>query len=153
MGESFSPSFWRTTPWMESVEQHFLHPVDRFHQHDEYILYQSSIYRVKLFVMRRQRTIKAPTIQKSTGNVFEDIGFAKPKAKRLALLSALAIEVEKYIKGQNLTQAEAAGLFGVTQPRNSNLLNGKFHLFSIDTLIEMLLRAGIQVNIGVKKAA
>ena len=138
---------------MESIERYFLHPVDRFHQHDEYILYQSFIYRVKLLVMRRQRTTKAPTFRKSTGNVFKDVGFSKPEAERLALLSALAIEVEKYIKGQNLTQAEAAGLFGVTQPRISNLLNGKFHLFSIDTLIEMLLRAGIQVNIGVKKAA
>ncbi len=85
--------------------------------------------------MKRQRATKTPIIRKSTGNVFEDIGFAKPEAGRLAMLSTLAIEVEKYIKDHNLTQAEAAARFGVTQPRISNLLNGKFHLFSIDMLI------------------
>lgn len=103
--------------------------------------------------MKKHQARKIPNIRKSSGNVFEDIGFTKPEAERLALLSTLAIEVEKYIKGQNLTQAEAAKRFGVTQPRISNLLNGKFHLFSIDTLIEMLLRVGIKVKIGIKKAA
>ena len=100
-----------------------------------------------------QQKRKSKKLYKSSGNVFEDIGFAKPEAERLALLSMLAIEIEKYIKAHNLTQAEAARRFAVSQPRISNLLNGKFHLFSIDTLIEMLLRVGIQVKIGVKKAA
>jgi len=103
--------------------------------------------------MKKQHPRKNPIIRKSTGNVFEDIGFAKPEAERLAMLSTLAIEVEKYIKDHELTQTEAAIRFGVTQPRISNLLNGKFHLFSIDMLIEMLLRVGIQVKIDVKKAA
>ena len=103
--------------------------------------------------MKKKRVQKKSSIHQSTGNVFTDVGFSRPEAERLALLSALAIEVEKYIRDHNLTQAEAAGRFSVTQPRISNLLNGKFHLFSIDTLIEMLLRVGIQVKLGIKKAA
>ncbi len=103
--------------------------------------------------MKRQSTTKAPTIRKSSGNVFKDIGFSKPEAERLALLSSLAIKIERYIRNHSLTQAEAAKRFGVTQPRISNLLNGKFHLFTIDTLIEMLLRVGIRVKIGIKKVA
>jgi predicted XRE-type DNA-binding protein len=103
--------------------------------------------------MKKHQVRKTSSIHKSSGNVFEDIGFPTPEAERLALLSMLAIEIEKYIKAHNLTQAEAARQFAVSQPRISNLLNGKFHLFSIDTLIEMLLRVGIQVKIGIKKAA
>ena len=49
--------------------------------------------------------------------------------------------------------AQAAKRFGVTQPRMSNLMGGKFHLFSIDSLVEMLARAGMKVSVKLKKAA
>jgi predicted XRE-type DNA-binding protein len=38
-------------------------------------------------------------------------------------------------------------LFGVTQPRISNLVRGRIDLFSIDTLVGMLARAGIHVEV------
>jgi len=46
-----------------------------------------------------------------------------------------------------LTQAQAAALFGVTQPRISDLVRGKIDRFSIDTLIAMLGHAGVRVQI------
>jgi predicted XRE-type DNA-binding protein len=46
-----------------------------------------------------------------------------------------------------LTQAQAADLFGVTQPRISDLVRGKIDRFSIDTLIAMLGHAGVRVRI------
>jgi predicted XRE-type DNA-binding protein len=48
-----------------------------------------------------------------------------------------------------MKQAEAAKLLGVTQPRVSDLYKGKIHLFSIDTLVEMLGRAGVHVKLVV----
>jgi predicted XRE-type DNA-binding protein len=57
------------------------------------------------------------------------------------------IEVRKLIEARKLTQAEAAKLFGVTQPRISNLVRGRIDLFSIDTLVGMLARAGIHVEV------
>lgn len=92
-------------------------------------------------------------IRKSTGNVFEDIGFPQPEAERLRLIAELTILIERYIETHRLTQAQAAERFGVTQPRMSNLLSGKFHLFSIDSLVEMLARAGMKVSVKLKKAA
>jgi predicted XRE-type DNA-binding protein len=41
----------------------------------------------------------------------------------------------------------AAGLFGVSQPRVSDLVGGKIERFSVDTLIAMLGSAGVQVRI------
>src|SRR5206468_774295 len=75
---------------------------------------------------------------RSSGNVFEDIGFAPDEAKRLLLRSQLIVAVRDLIDHRKLTQARAAKLFGVTQPRISDLMRGKISLFSVDALITML---------------
>jgi predicted XRE-type DNA-binding protein len=86
-------------------------------------------------------------ITPSSGNVFRDLGFGEDEAEHLRLRSTLMIAVRKLIEERSLTQAQAARLFGVTQPRISNLVRGRIDLFSIDTLIDMLARAGVHVNV------
>ena len=86
-------------------------------------------------------------ITPSSGNVFTDLGFGNDEAEHLRLRSTLMIQVRKLIEERKLTQAEAAKLFGVTQPRISNLVRGRIDLFSIDTLVGMLARAGIHVDV------
>jgi hypothetical protein len=44
-----------------------------------------------------------------------------------------------------LTQAQAAKIMGITQPRVSNLMSGRLHVFSVDTLIALLARLGLRV--------
>jgi predicted XRE-type DNA-binding protein len=51
--------------------------------------------------------------------------------------------------GRRLTQAQAATLFGVTQPRISDLFRGKIDRFSIDALVAMLGHAGVRSQIVV----
>ena len=86
-------------------------------------------------------------ITPSSGNVFTDLGFDEDEADHLRLRSTLMLEVRKLIEERKLTQAAAAKLFGVTQPRISNLVRGRIDLFSIDTLVGMLARAGIHVEV------
>jgi predicted XRE-type DNA-binding protein len=86
-------------------------------------------------------------ITPSSGNVFADLGIGDDEAEHLRLRSTLMIEVRKLIEERKLTQAEAAKFFGVTQPRISNLVRGRIDLFSIDTLVGMLARAGIHVDV------
>src|SRR4051794_11305366 len=86
-------------------------------------------------------------ITPSSGNVFTDLGFDEDEAEHLRLRSTLMIELRKLIEDRKLTQAGAAKLFGVTQPRISNLVRGRIDLFSIDSLIEMLARAGVRIDI------
>jgi predicted XRE-type DNA-binding protein len=62
------------------------------------------------------------------------------------------IQAEQLIKKRRLTQARAAKLLGVTQPRVSDLMRGKIELFSIDTLVEMLGRLGVSVTFTTKPA-
>ncbi len=86
----------------------------------------------------------------STGNVFEDLGFAPEEAANLAVRSALMGRVREMIEQEGLTQARAARQFGVTQPRISDLVRGKIELFSIDALINMLAAGGHRVEVEVK---
>ena len=91
-------------------------------------------------------------IRRSSGNVFRDLGFSEEAATNLKLRSDLMIRLSKLIDARGLTQARAADLFGVTQPRISDLVRGKIDRFSIDTLIAMLGHAGVRVQIVVGRS-
>ena len=86
-------------------------------------------------------------LRRSSGNVFRDLGFPAEEATHLKIRSDLMIRLSKVIQTRGLTQGQAAELFGVTQPRISDLVRGKIDRFSIDTLIAMLGHAGVRVQI------
>ena len=86
-------------------------------------------------------------IEPSSGNVFEDVGFTRQEAVSLELRSFLAFRLERFIKTEALTQRQAAAFFGVSQPRISNLVRGRIDLFSLDTLVDMLTRAGVRIEV------
>jgi len=88
-------------------------------------------------------------ITRSSGNVFSDLGFPSEEAEYLKIRSSLMIHLRKTIEAKGMKQAEAAKLLGVTQPRVSDLYKGKIHLFSIDTLVDMLGRAGVHIKLVV----
>jgi len=88
-------------------------------------------------------------ITRSSGNVFSDLGFPSEEAEYLKIRSSLMIHLRKTIEAKGMKQAEAAKLLGVTQPRVSDLYKGKIHLFSIDTLVDMLSRAGAHIKLVV----
>lgn len=68
--------------------------------------------------------------------------------------AALMMGLSEVIRQQGITQAQAATLLGVTQPRVSDLVRGKVNLFSLDTLIDMAATAGMAptINVTVPKA-
>ena len=91
--------------------------------------------------------------EKSSGNVFLDIGFPPERAHNLLLRADLAIRIEPFVKQSGLTQQAAARALGVTQPRLNQLLKGKIELFSLDALVNMATKAGMRVELRVRKAA
>jgi predicted XRE-type DNA-binding protein len=58
--------------------------------------------------------------------------------------------LRKLIEREGLTQADAAKRLKVTQPRISDLACGKIHRFSLDSLVNMLSDAGLQVDLRIK---
>jgi predicted XRE-type DNA-binding protein len=89
-------------------------------------------------------------IRRSTGNVFHDLGFDAAESANLKLRSELMIELSNLIRARRLTQAKAAALFGISQPRVSDLVRGRIERFSVDTLVAMLGNAGVRVELVVR---
>lgn len=84
--------------------------------------------------------------RRSSANVFRDLGFDTEAAANLKIRADLMIQLTKRIEARGLTQAAAAKLLGVTQPRISDLTRGKIDRFSIDSLVQMLGHAGARVS-------
>lgn len=89
----------------------------------------------------------AVRMQRGSGNVFRDLGFPAEEAAHLLIRSDLMIAIRHVIKSRRLTQARAAELLGVTQPRVSDLVRGRIDLFSIDALVDFLARLGVGVTV------
>jgi len=64
--------------------------------------------------------------------VWDAIEDTPVEAENLKLRSGLMMALKDYIATEGLSQIEAAKVFGVTQPRVSDLMRGKINLFSID---------------------
>lgn len=94
----------------------------------------------------------ATKIHRSSGNVFRDVGFPPEEAENLRLRSELMIQVRRILESRDLTQSAGAKVFGVTQPRMSDLVRGRIELFSIDGLVKMLAHAGVRVSLVVKRS-
>jgi predicted XRE-type DNA-binding protein len=90
-------------------------------------------------------------LARGSGNVFADIGFGREEADNLLLRAQLMSRIRESAK--EVTQREAAVLYGVSQPRLNDLLRGKIDKFSLDALVNMLGHAGMRVELKVKKAA
>ena len=86
-------------------------------------------------------------------SVWDAIEDTPMEAAHMKARSELMMAIAQHIGRHGLTQAEAAKLFGVTQPRVSDLVRGKIDLFSLDTLVQMLAAAGMRVEMKLKKAA
>lgn len=86
-------------------------------------------------------------------NVWEALGYAPEEAQNLRMRNVLMMALERIIKDRGLTQAKAAKLLGVSQPRVSDLMRRHIDRFSIDALVEMLSRAGFRVELKIKQAA
>ena len=86
-------------------------------------------------------------------SVWDAIEDTPAEAENLKLRSALMTVLKNYISRHNLTQVQAAQVFGITQPRVSDLIRGKINLFALDALVNMVAAAGMHVEMRVLEAA
>ncbi len=86
-------------------------------------------------------------------NVWDAIEDTPALAENMKLRTSLMLALKDHIAREGLTQSQAAKIFGVTQPRISDLIRGHIDLFSIDTLVNMLATAGLRVEINIAQAA
>ncbi|MDZ4382520.1 MAG: helix-turn-helix transcriptional regulator [Parvibaculum sp.] len=94
---------------------------------------------------------KAEKITRGTGNVFADLGF--PDAEERQTKLRLAFELNRVIDERKLTQATAADLLDINQPKVSALANYKLDGFSVERLMAFLTLLDRDVEIVVRKKA
>jgi predicted XRE-type DNA-binding protein len=92
----------------------------------------------------------ATVIEKSSGNVFADIGFANDQ--EMLVKANLALKISEIITQRRLTQIEAAAVLGIPQPKLSKLLRGQFHGVSETKMLECLNKLGRDIQIVIRKA-
>ena len=71
----------------------------------------------------------------------------------MKLRSTLMMALRNHIAKTGMSQAQAAKLFSVTQPRVSDLMRGKINLFGLDALVNMATAAGLQIEMQVHEPA
>ena len=87
---------------------------------------------------------------KGNENVFVDCGFPPAEAENLRIRAKMMMALTGYIQERKITQARAAKVMGVSQPRISDLVRGKIGLFTIDTLVNMVTAAGLKVDVAIR---
>jgi predicted XRE-type DNA-binding protein len=84
-------------------------------------------------------------------SVWDAIEDTPQQSVGMRVRSDLMLNLTEVIRERGITQGDAAALFGVTQPRVSDLMRGKINLFSLDTLIDMAATAGMSPTVKVSK--
>jgi predicted XRE-type DNA-binding protein len=82
------------------------------------------------------------------GNVFADIGLPEPEEELTK--AQLASQIRNIIQRRRLTQASAASVMGIDQPKVSALLNGRLANFSSERLMRLLTALGQDIEIKIK---
>ena len=89
-------------------------------------------------------------IEASSGNVYEDL--ATPNANEMRVKALLAAKIGEIIKARHLTQVQASEILGLSQPKLSEMLRGKFRGISEAKMMECLSLLRWDVQIVVKSA-
>jgi predicted XRE-type DNA-binding protein len=87
------------------------------------------------------------------GSVWDAIEDTQAQAENMRLRSALMMALKDHITREKLSQSQAAKMFGVTQPRVSDLKRGKIELFGLDSLVNMAAAAGLHVEMSLAPTA
>ncbi len=85
--------------------------------------------------MSKRKTIDGTEIQEGSDNVYRDLGY--PDTDEMLVKAQLVAKISEIIRSQELTQAGAARIFGVTQPTLSGLLRGQFRSISKQELMRL----------------
>ena len=91
-------------------------------------------------------------IKKRFSSVWDAIADTPAEAENMKLRSALMMALKEHIARTGMSQSQAAKLFGVTQPRVSDLVRGKIDLFGLDALVNMASAAGLHIEMRVLEA-
>jgi len=99
--------------------------------------------------MRSRNAERRGAVTPGSGNVFADLGF--PDAAERQAKLRLAYALNQVLDERKLSQADAAKVLGVTQPKVSALRHYKLAGFSVERLMNLLTALDQDVEIVVRQ--
>jgi len=108
---------------------------------------------MQVFNLTRSSVAVTRTMSKDRkfNSVWDAIESTPQQAASMRARSELMMALQEWVKAAGKTQAETAKVFGVTQPRMSDLTRGRLHLFSLEMLMDMATTAGMEPHIAIKR--
>jgi predicted XRE-type DNA-binding protein len=100
--------------------------------------------------MTARKLRKPARAEKSSGNVFADLGVPHPEQELLK--AQLTLQIYRLIKARGLRQADAGKILGIRQPHVSALMRNRAGVFSVERLMDFLTSLGQDVQIRVRPA-
>ena len=102
--------------------------------------------------MKKRRThqeeMNDTRVEIGSGSVYEQLGYKD--YQEMETKATLVIEISSAIKKKKITQTAAAEILGISQPKLSGLLSGRFRGYSVERLIHFLNELGKDVDIVVR---
>ena len=89
--------------------------------------------------------------RKRFSSVWDAIEDTPQQAAGMRARSELLMALQVWVRTSGMIQADAAALFGITQPRMSDLMRGKISLFGLESLSNMATVAGLEPPITFRK--
>ncbi len=96
----------------------------------------------------KKAVAKKIRMEKSSGNVFADLGLPHPEQELLR--AKLTLQIYRLIKRRGITQTEAGKVLGIKQPHVSALMRNRAGAFSVERLMDFLTALGQNVEITVR---
>jgi len=100
--------------------------------------------------MKKRRVVRGIPVEEGSGNVYADLGY--PDSESMLIKARLTAKIAEIVERRELTQSRTAEILGLTQPKVSALLRGRFRGISEHRLLECLTRLGRDVHIVIKPA-
>jgi predicted XRE-type DNA-binding protein len=93
-------------------------------------------------------SLKMIAVEKTSGNIFADLGLPHPGQELLK--ARLTLQIYRLVKTRGLKQAEAGKILGIKQPHVSALMRNRSGSFSVERLMEFLTALGQDVEITLR---
>lgn len=98
--------------------------------------------------MGKPRMSEDMHVERSSGNVFADLGLPNPEEHLVK--ASIALAIARTIRERGLTQAQAGAILDLAQPKVSNLVRGDLDKFSMDRLMRYMRKLDYDVTIRFK---
>lgn len=88
-----------------------------------------------------------------TGDIFRDFGFSEQESARLNIKACFFRKLQAALKASDCNQTELANKLRIPQPKVSDIINGKMAGFSVERIVNLLLKMDYVIELDARPAA